>query len=80
MDEGVISPNRPCRFVGAGVGEGISVGVRVRVGAGVGVRVRMDEVCWVQSESSASICPSLSSSNPLSQISTSVPASSQEMD
>jgi hypothetical protein len=68
--------------VGAGVGEGISVGVRVRVrvDAGVGVRVRMDEVCWVQSESSASICPSLSSSNPLSQISTSVPASSQEMD
>ena len=47
VDEGVISPNRPCRFVGAGVGEGISVGVRVRVrvGAGVGVRVRMDEVC-----------------------------------
>ena len=57
--------------MGAGVGEGISVGVRVRVGAGVGVRVRMDEVCWVQSESSASICASLSSSNPLSQISTS---------
>jgi hypothetical protein len=102
VDEGVISPNRPCRFVGAGVGEGISVGVSVgvgvgvgveegitpnkpcrfvgvgvgegvsvEVGVGVGVRVRVDEVNWVQSESSASICPSLSSSNSLSQISTS---------
>ena len=50
-----------------GVGEGVSVGVDV----GVGVRVRIDEVCWEQSESSASICPSLSSSCPLSQISTS---------